>query len=88
METYVLRVEDAPAGAAGAQITLVHWSAPGGPAEIAHDLSPMSLGTFTPQGIRDKVIPGQPDDPELSAVGQQLYEMLAVGPVAACRLRT
>ena len=83
METYVLRVENPPAGAAGAQITLVHWSAPGGPAEMARDLSPMSLGPFTVKGMRDKVTFGQPADPDLPAVGQQLYSMLAVGQVAA-----
>ena len=50
--------------------------------EIAHALSSMSLGAFTVPGIRAKMNLGQPDDPELRAVGQMLYSMLAVGKVA------
>jgi len=82
METYVLIVDRDPADSAGALVTLVHWSAAGGPLEVQRDVSPMSLGAFTAQGIRDKVAPGQDADPELGAVGQQLYNMLAVGRVA------
>jgi len=59
METYVLRIDDDPAGAAGAQITLLQWSAPGGPAPIGQALSPMSTGGFSIQDIRDKVTPAR-----------------------------